>query len=82
MSTSSTETEHGLAWQELHRFSDQIRALQSAEIRAVFAIGSLPGGYFRPGQSDLDAVVILAGSPPRDDARCRTHQQLSETIHH
>jgi len=80
MSTSSTETEHGLAWQELHRFSDQIRALQSAEIRAVFAIGSLPGGYFRPGQSDLDAVVVLAGSPPRDDARCRTHQQLSETI--
>ncbi len=80
MSASLTENAQSVAWQELHRISGQIRALQSPEIRAVFAIGSLPGGYFRPGQSDLDVVVILAGSPPQDEARCNALQQLSVTI--
>lgn len=28
-------------------------------VRAVFAIGSLGGGYYRPGQSDIDTAVIL-----------------------
>ena len=26
---------------------------------AVYAIGSIGGGYYRPGQSDIDTVVIM-----------------------
>jgi len=28
-------------------------------VKAVFAIGSLGGGYYRPGQSDIDTAIIL-----------------------
>ena len=41
-------------------FSNEISAAHPGKILAVFAIGSLGGGYYRPGQSDIDTVVITS----------------------
>lgn len=46
-------------------FSHEISDAFPGKILAVFAIGSLGGGYYRPGQSDIDTVVITSCS--RDD---------------
>jgi len=43
-------------------FLDEIRREDSG-ILALYLIGSLGGGYYRPGQSDIDTVIII-----RDDA--------------
>lgn len=51
------------AWKELSAFADAANGLRLSEARAIFAIGSLPGGYFRPGRSDLDVLVIFHGAP-------------------
>ncbi len=51
------------AWKELETFSSSADGLRLSEVRAIFAIGSLPGGYFRPGQSDLDVLVLFQGAP-------------------
>jgi RimJ/RimL family protein N-acetyltransferase len=44
-------------------FLEEIRAVDDAGIIALYVIGSLGGGYYRPGQSDIDTVIIV-----RDDA--------------
>ena len=41
------------------KFADEAVALFPGEILAVFAIGSLGSDYYRPGQSDIDTVVIV-----------------------
>ena len=51
------------AWNELAAFASSADALGLSETRAIFSIGSLPGGYFRPGQSDLDVLVLFQGAP-------------------
>jgi len=51
------------AWKELETFSSSADGLRLSEVRAIFAIGSMPGGYFRPGQSDLDVLVLFKGAP-------------------
>ena len=80
MSAPMTNAEHSAAWQELQAFARALQALNAPQIRAAFVIGSFPGGYFRPGQSDLDVVVILSGSPPQDEPTCQQHQALSQAI--
>ena len=39
-------------------FAQEIDALYPGKIEAVFAIGSLGSDYYRPGQSDIDTVLI------------------------
>jgi len=39
-------------------FAEEIAALYPDTL-AVYAIGSIGGGYYRPGQSDIDTVVIM-----------------------
>ena len=34
----------------------------SGDVLALYVIGSLGGGYYRPGQSDIDTVVIVRDS--------------------
>jgi predicted nucleotidyltransferase len=48
----------------VQEFLDEIRAIDGGGILALYVIGSLGGGYYRPGQSDIDTVIIV-----RDDAR-------------
>lgn len=80
MSNPMSEAERAAAWQELQDFARALRRFNAPQIRAAFVIGSFPGGYFRPGQSDLDVVIILAGSPPTDEPTCQQHQALRQAI--
>lgn len=61
---------------ELANFANSAEALGLTETRAIFLIGSLPGGYFRPGQSDLDVLVIFQGAPSSENTF--TAAQLTE----
>lgn len=48
------------AWTLLHEFAREASSIDPPKIKAIIAIGSLPGGYYRQGQSDLDIVIIMA----------------------
>lgn len=39
-------------------FAEEIAAMYPDTL-AVYAIGSIGGGYYRPGQSDIDTVIIM-----------------------
>lgn len=47
------------AWDILRKYTKDCLEIDSSTLIAVYATGSLPGGYYRPGQSDLDAVLII-----------------------
>ncbi|GAH08711.1 unnamed protein product, partial [marine sediment metagenome] len=46
------------AWKILKRYAEDCIQIDSSSLLAIYAIGSLPGGYYRPGQSDIDAILI------------------------
>jgi hypothetical protein len=48
------------AWNILRHYSTECSQIHPDSLIAVYAIGSLPGGYYRPGQSDIDAVLIVS----------------------
>lgn len=48
------------AWEILGRYVLDCLAIDRESLIAVYATGSLGGGYYRPGQSDIDAVLIVA----------------------
>lgn len=48
------------AWKILNKYVRDCLEIDPNSLVAVYAIGSLPGGYYRPGQSDIDAVLIVA----------------------
>ena len=51
------------AWEILQRATADLLTIDTASVLAVYAIGSLGGGYYRPGQSDIDAIFLtLDGS--------------------
>lgn len=74
------DTHLNTAWIELEAFASAAEALRLSEVRAIFSIGSLPGGYFRPGQSDLDVLVLFRGMPDAqgifNEAQQEEKQQL------
>ncbi len=47
------------AWDILHRYAKDCLEIDSSTLLALYAIGSLAGGYYRPGQSDIDAMLII-----------------------
>lgn len=49
-----------MAWEILERYVLDCCQIDRDSLRAVYATGSLGGGYYRPGQSDIDAVLIVA----------------------
>ncbi|MBQ4089182.1 MAG: nucleotidyltransferase domain-containing protein [Clostridia bacterium] len=49
-------------------FAEEIAAMYP-DLMAVYAIGSIGGGYYRPGQSDIDTVVIMRCSRPQATER-------------
>jgi hypothetical protein len=51
------------AWEILRSYAGDCAALDAGSLYAVYAIGSLGGGYYRPGQSDIDAVLIVQDAP-------------------
>ncbi len=40
-------------------FKDEIIGLDPVGVLAIYLVGSLGGGYYRPGQSDIDTVIIV-----------------------
>ena len=48
------------AWTLLHKFAGEASSIDPPRVKAIIAIGSLPGGYYRQGQSDLDVVILTA----------------------
>jgi predicted nucleotidyltransferase len=48
-----------MAWEILDRYAGDCLRIDSNSLLAIYAIGSLAGGYYRPGQSDIDAVLIV-----------------------
>jgi hypothetical protein len=47
------------AWAILDRYVQDCLQIDRDSLLAVYATGSLGGGYYRPGQSDIDAVLIV-----------------------
>ena len=48
------------AWNILRHYSNECSQIDPDTHIAFYTIGSLPGGYYRPGQSDIDAVLIVS----------------------
>lgn len=53
------------AWEILRRYTKDCLEIDSDTLIALYATGSLPGGYYRPGQSDIDAVLIVEDGSER-----------------
>jgi hypothetical protein len=51
-------------WTLLEKVAERIQKADLPGFKAFFAIGSLAGGYYLPGQSDVDLLVLFAGSRP------------------
>jgi hypothetical protein len=63
MSLTNAPLSEEQVWQLAQACASRLAGLQIPGLLGIFAIGSLPGGYFRPGQSDLDLVCLLGESP-------------------
>lgn len=54
------------AWGIARALASEIAALVGDKLRAVCAIGSLAGGGYRPGRSDIDTVAIVCDDGLRE----------------
>lgn len=54
------------AWKISREFSYEIANIIGKNLKAVVVIGSLAGGYYRPGTSDIDTAVIVDDECPRE----------------
>jgi predicted nucleotidyltransferase len=49
-----------LAWEIIEKYSNECAQLDPESLVAVYVIGSLSDGYYRPGESDIDAVLLVS----------------------
>ena len=42
------------------QFANNVKDLLKDKLLAVFVIGSLSSDYYRPGQSDIDTIIITS----------------------
>lgn len=61
------------AFDIVREFQNELLTIDPEGILALYLIGSLGGGYYRPGQSDIDTILIV-----KDDARLT--QETAEEI--
>ena len=47
------------AWKIVAEYVEDCLRIDCHSLLAIYVIGSLSGGYYRPGQSDIDAVLIV-----------------------
>lgn len=59
------------AWQIIEEFAYDLAAELDEKLLSVIVIGSLSGGYYRPGVSDIDIIVVVA-----DNARSATEPRV------
>ncbi len=50
------------AWKILQNYTKDCLKIDSQSLLAVYTIGSLAGGYYLPGQSDIDVILIVKNS--------------------
>jgi predicted nucleotidyltransferase len=48
-----------IAWEIIEKYSNECIQLDPESLVAVYVIGSLSDGYYRPGESDIDAVLLV-----------------------
>ncbi|MDR1465368.1 MAG: nucleotidyltransferase domain-containing protein [Oscillospiraceae bacterium] len=66
MSKVITETR---AMEIVEEFLTELRRGGAEDILALYVIGSLGGGYYRPGQSDIDTVILVRNGAGLTQAR-------------
>ena len=69
--------EESTAWTILQEYANACLEIDGSTLIALYAIGSLPGGYYRPGQSDIDAVLIVDNG---SDQIWGGREELSKTL--
>jgi predicted nucleotidyltransferase len=52
-------------------FAVEISNISGNSLIAIYAIGSLGGGYYRPGQSDIDTLIIFDNNAGYDKGKIR-----------
>ena len=52
--------EERTAWEIIGRYSRECSEIDRESLVAVYVIGSLSGGYYRPGESDIDAILLVS----------------------
>ncbi|HLN61644.1 MAG TPA: hypothetical protein VK464_08845 [Symbiobacteriaceae bacterium] len=52
------------AWQIAERFAREAAGLLGPDLLAVYVVGSLAGGGYRPGRSDIDTILIVTDDCP------------------
>jgi len=67
-------------WTLLERIAERMQNAHLPGFRAFFVIGSLAGGYYKPGQSDVDLLALFAGSPPAEDEYKRQAELLESLV--
>jgi predicted nucleotidyltransferase len=67
-------------WSLLERIAECILNANLPGFKVLFVIGSLAGGYYKPGQSDVDLVALFAGSPPAEDETKRLAELLEALV--
>ena len=67
----------------LDLYVQDLLSIGSDSLLAVYAIGSLGGGYYRPGQSDIDAVLLFEDGSEHcwgtGNEPCEALKQLNKT---
>ena len=66
-------------WPLLERVAECIQNARLPGFRAFFVIGSLAGGYYKPGQSDVDLLALFAGSRPSEN-KIKRQAKLLESL--
>ena len=59
MTNSPSTINEETAWNILQKYTKDCLEIDSFTLIVLYATGSLPGGYYRPDQSDIDAVLII-----------------------
>ena len=67
-------------WSLLERIAERVQNAHLPGFKAFFVIGSLAGGYYKPGQSDVDLVALFAGSRPAEDEYKKDAELLESLV--
>jgi hypothetical protein len=67
-------------WSLLERIAEHIQKADLPGFKAFFVIGSLAGGYYLPGQSDVDLLALFAGSRPVEEEYKRQTELLESLV--
>ena len=53
------------AWEIIGQYSGECSQIDHESLMGVYVIGSLSSGYYRPGESDIDAILLVSDGSER-----------------